>query len=75
MIPHPEIVRRVEGLFAPADRIEAWLVQVRAQVEKLTPLWVAKTSSRRQSFHAREGLKKKQRPTMRWTDEDKEYKG
>jgi hypothetical protein len=50
-------------------------VQVRAQVEKLTPLWVAKTSSRRQSFHARQGLRKRQRPAMRWTDEAKEHKG
>ncbi|MBE7465516.1 MAG: restriction endonuclease subunit S [Planctomycetes bacterium] len=32
-----EIVRRVEGLFALADRLEARLAQARAQVDKLTP--------------------------------------
>ena len=33
----PEIVRRVAGLFALADQIEAWLAQARLRVDKLTP--------------------------------------
>jgi len=37
-------------------------------------LWVAKTLSRRQSFDARERLKRRQRAAMRWTDEA-EHKG
>ena len=32
-----EIVRRVEGLFALADQLEARLARARRQVEKLTP--------------------------------------
>ena len=37
-----EIVRRVEALFAFADRIEAGLTEARAQVERLTPATLAK---------------------------------
>ena len=37
-----EIVRRVEALFAFADRIEARLTAARAQVERLTPATLAK---------------------------------
>ena len=37
-----EIVRRVEALFAMADRIEARLSTARAQVERLTPATLAK---------------------------------
>jgi len=37
-----EIVRRVETLFAFADRIEARLTDARAQVERLTPATLAK---------------------------------
>ena len=37
-----EIVRRVEALFALADRIEARLTAARAQVERLTPATLAK---------------------------------
>lgn len=37
-----EIVRRVETLFAIADRMEARYVKARAQVEKLTPATLAK---------------------------------
>jgi type I restriction enzyme S subunit len=37
-----EIVRRVEALFAMADRIEASLSTARAQVERLTPATLAK---------------------------------
>lgn len=37
-----EIVRRVEGLFALSDQIEAWLAQARAQVDKLTPSLLAR---------------------------------
>ena len=37
-----EIVRRVEALFAFADRIEARLTEARAQVERLTPATLAK---------------------------------
>ena len=37
-----EIVRRVEALFAFADRIEARLTTARAQVERLTPATLAK---------------------------------
>jgi hypothetical protein len=33
----PEIVRRVEGLFALADQLEVRLAKARGQVEKLTP--------------------------------------
>lgn len=46
--PHPtieeqtEIVRRVEALFAYADRLEARHTTARAQVEKLTPATLAK---------------------------------
>ena len=39
----PEIVRRVEGLFALADPIEARLAQAHAQVEQLTPSLLART--------------------------------
>lgn len=38
----PEIVRRVETLFAFADRLEARYGTARAQVEKLTPALLAK---------------------------------
>ncbi len=37
-----EIVRRVEALFAFADRIETRLTEARAQVERLTPATLAK---------------------------------
>jgi type I restriction enzyme S subunit len=37
-----EIVRRVEALFAMADRIEARLTAARAQVERLTPATLSK---------------------------------
>ena len=37
-----EIVRRVELLFAFADRLEARLAAARAQVERLTPSLLAK---------------------------------
>ena len=37
-----EIVRRVEGLFALADQIEARFNKARAQVDKLTPSLLAK---------------------------------
>lgn len=37
-----EIVRRVEALFACADRLEARYIAARAQVEKLTPATLAK---------------------------------
>ena len=37
-----EIVRRVESLFAYADRLEARYTAARAQVEKLTPALLAK---------------------------------
>ena len=37
-----EIVRRVESLFAYADRLEARYITARAQVEKLTPASLAK---------------------------------
>jgi type I restriction enzyme S subunit len=37
-----EIVRRVEALFALADRIEARLTAARAQVERLTPATLSK---------------------------------
>lgn len=37
-----EIVRRVEGLFALADQIEARFTQARAQVDKLTPSLLAR---------------------------------
>jgi type I restriction enzyme, S subunit len=32
-----EIVRRVEGLFAPADQLEVRLAKARGQVDALTP--------------------------------------
>ncbi len=35
-------VRRVEGLFALADQLEAWLATARGQVEKLTPSLLAR---------------------------------
>ena len=45
-IPHPEeqqeIVRRVEALFAKADRIEAQYKNARQQVDRLTPALLAK---------------------------------
>jgi type I restriction enzyme S subunit len=37
-----EIVRRVEALFAYADRVEARYTATRAQVERLTPMLLAK---------------------------------
>jgi len=37
-----EVVRRVEGLFALADQIEARFTKARAQVDKLTPSLLAK---------------------------------
>ena len=37
-----EIVRRVEGLFALADQIEARFAQARAQVDQLTPSLLAR---------------------------------
>jgi type I restriction enzyme S subunit len=37
-----EIVRRVEGLFALADQIEARFEQARAQIEKMTPSLLAR---------------------------------
>ena len=37
-----EIVRRVESLFAYADRLEARYTAARAQVERLTPTLLAK---------------------------------
>lgn len=37
-----EIVRRVESIFAYADRLEARYTAARAQVEKLTPATLAK---------------------------------
>ena len=37
-----EIVRRVAGLFALADQIEARLAQARLQVDKLTPSLLAR---------------------------------
>ena len=37
-----EIVRRVEGLFALADQLEARLAKARGQVEKLTPSLLAR---------------------------------
>jgi type I restriction enzyme S subunit len=37
-----EIVRRIEALFAYADRLEARYATARAQVEKLTPATLAK---------------------------------
>jgi len=36
------IVRRVEGLFAPADQLEARLAKARGQVAKLTPSLLAR---------------------------------
>ena len=38
----PEIVRRVAGLFALVDQIEAWLAQARLRVDKLTPSLLAR---------------------------------
>jgi type I restriction enzyme S subunit len=37
-----EIVRRVEGLFAPADQIAARLTKAQWQVDKLTPSLLAR---------------------------------
>ena len=37
-----EIVRRVEGLFALADQIEARFTKAKAQVDKLTPSLLAR---------------------------------
>ena len=37
-----EIVRRVEGLFALADQIEARFAKAKAQVDKLTPSLLAR---------------------------------
>ena len=37
-----EIVRRVESLFAYADRLEARYTTARAQIERLTPALLAK---------------------------------
>ena len=42
MIEQTEIVRRVETLFAFADRLEARYTAARAQVDKLTPSLLAK---------------------------------
>jgi type I restriction enzyme S subunit len=42
LIEQTEIVRRVETLFAFADRLEARYTAARAQVEKLTPSLLAK---------------------------------
>ncbi len=37
-----EIVRRVEGLFAQADKLELRLAKARGQVDKLTPSLLAR---------------------------------
>ena len=38
----PEIVRRVEGLFALADQLEERLAKARGQVDQLTPSLLAR---------------------------------
>jgi type I restriction enzyme, S subunit len=42
LIEQHEIVRRVEALFTYADRVEAHYIAARAQVERLTPVLLAK---------------------------------
>ena len=42
MAKQQEIVRRVEGMFALADQLEARLAKARGQVEKLTPSLLAR---------------------------------
>ena len=49
----PKIVRRVEGLFALADQIEARFAKAKAQADKVTPSLLARAWTR--SLPARSG--------------------